>query len=128
MWTKEYNYRQELLTINNWYGHSMCCTTQYPQTYISKIRERSATESLTAYNIILQNIPILKWEREMNLIFQTHVIRKSERQPKFMKSFLTQFQAHSTIAVKPTGTKWGKPNCGICVNLIKEKEFSFKRG
>lgn len=61
----------------------------------------------------------------MKQAFEIHKIIKSKRQEKSLKTFLTSAKLPSVIAT-PIVKKFGRPNCGTCINLNEEAAHKFK--
>ena len=91
--------------------------------YVSTHNPRNAE----AYNIIHQNMPLLQKDQRMKRALQTQKIIKSKRQSKSLKKLLTSAKL-PTENTTPTVKKCGRPNCGICINLIEGRTYEFKSG
>ena len=79
------------------------------------------------YNIIYQNIPLLRQDPRMKKALETHKIIKSKRQPKSLKKLLTSAKL-PTENTTPIVKKCGRPNCGTCINLLEGTSYIFKSG
>ena len=76
------------------------------------------------YNIIYQNIPLLRQDPRMKKALETHKIIKSKRQPKSLKKLLTSAKL-PTENTTPIVKKCGRPNCGTCINLLEGTSYIF---
>ena len=78
------------------------------------------------FQVILDNVPILKEDDKMRNILTKYKLIKSKRQPYNLKRLLTK--AKFTSNNTPKVTKCNKPTCGLCIHLLEGHSFTFRCG
>ena len=78
------------------------------------------------FNVIIENMPILQEDENMQKILSNHKFIKSKRQPYNLKRLLTKAKFTSNYNCKVR--KCTKPNCGLCIHLLEGNSFQFNCG